>query len=208
MEDILELYSQRYDPEHPVVCIDERPCQLIGEVTAPIPSKPGRTKREDYEYKRNGTCSIFVAFEPLAGWRFIQVKERRTKVDYALFLKELADEYYPEAKSIRIVQDNLNTHTNGSFYEAFSPDEAFRLSRRFEYHYTPKKGSWLNMAELEISALSKQCLDRRIPNIPKLEKETLAWERWRNKKRASVNWTFTKEQARIKLEKFYPSHSQ
>lgn len=204
MENILDLYSQKYDPKRPLVCIDERPCQLIGETVTPLPMKPGRTKREDYEYERKGTCCAFVAFEPLAGWRFIKIKKRRTKVDYAEFLKELVDEYYPEAEYIRVVQDNLNTHSNGSFYEAFPAEEAFRLSRKFEYHYTPKKASWLNMAEIEISALSKQCIDRRIPSIDKLEKEILAWERWRNKSGKTVNWKFTKNDARIKLKKFYP----
>jgi hypothetical protein len=204
MENILDLYSQEYDPKRPLVCIDERPCQLLGEVAKPMKSKRGRPKREDYEYERKGTCCAFMAFEPLSGWRFIEIKERRTKVDYAHFLKELADKYYPDAECIRVVQDNLNTHSNGSFYEAFPAKEAFRLARRFEYHYTPKKASWLNMVEIELSALSRQCLHRRIPTIENLKKEVLIWERSRNKSHKTVNWKFTKNDARIKLSKFYP----
>lgn len=204
MENILDIYSQAYDPKRPVVCIDERPCQLIGDIAVPLPAKPGRCKREDYQYQRNGTCTVFIAFEPLAGWRFIKVTKRRTKVDYAHFLKELADRYYPDAERIRIVQDNLNTHNNGSFYEAFSPDEAFRLAQRFEYHYTPVKASWLNMAEIELSALSKQCLDRRIPTMDKLADEAKIWERYRNKARKTVNWKFTRKDAQVKLARFYP----
>lgn len=207
MEDILDIYEQGYNPKRPVVCVDERPCQLIEDIAVPIPMKSGRQKREDHEYQRNGTCCLFIAFEPLAGWRFIEVKQQRTKVDYAQFLKELADRYYPDAERIVIVQDNLNTHTNGSFYKAFKHKEAFRLARKFEYHYTPKKGSWLNMAEIELSALARQCLDRRIPSMEKLKKEVSSWERWRNKNRSTVNWTFTKDDARIKLEKFYPNMS-
>ena len=205
MENILDLYSQPYDPSNPLICIDERPCQLLGEVTKPIEAKQGRPKREDHEYERKGTCCAFMAFEPLSGWRYIEIKEHRTKVDYAHFLKELADKYYPEAKCIRVVQDNLNTHTKGSFYEAFPVEEAFRLARKFEYHYTPKKASWLNMVEIELSALSRQCLDRRIPTIEKLKKEVLIWERCRNKARKTINWKFTKNDARIKLSKFYPN---
>ena len=164
MEDVLDLYEQPYDPKHPVICFDERPCQLIGDAIIPIPIKPGSPKKEHYEYIRNGTCCIFLAFEPRAGNRIVCVKERRTRVDYADFMKTLALRY-PEAETILLVQDNLNTHTAGSFYEALPPEEAFKLARRFEFHFTPRKGSWLNMAEIELSVLSKQCLDRRIADL-------------------------------------------
>jgi hypothetical protein len=153
MEDVLDLYEHPYDPRHPVICFDERPCQLIGDAIVPIPIKPGSSKKEHYEYIRNGTCCIFLAFEPRAGQRIVCVKERRTKVDYADFMNMLAHRY-PETETILLVQDNLNTHTDGSFYEALSPEAAFELARRFEFHFTPKKGSWLNMAEIELSALS------------------------------------------------------
>ena len=202
MEDVLALYEQSYDPKRPVVCFDERPCQLIGDTIIPIPMKSGRPKKEHYEYIRNGTCCIFMAFEPRAGKRMTCVKEHRTKVDYANFMKELA-QHYPDAESILLVQDNLNTHTAGSFYEALSPDEAFELARRFEYHHTPKKGSWLNMAEIELSALSRQCLDRRIGDIEKLSEEISAWERERNAIGATVRWRFNKDNARVKLQRHY-----
>jgi len=161
---VLDLYEQPYDPKHPVICFDERPCQLIGDAIIPVPIKPGSPKKEHYEYIRNGTCCIFLAFEPRAGNRIVCVKERRTRVDYADFMKTLALRY-PEAETILLVQDNLNTHTAGSFYEALPPEEAFKLARRFEFHFTPRKGSWLNMAEIELSVLSKQCLDRRIADL-------------------------------------------
>jgi len=196
----LDLYEHPYDPKNPVICFDERPCQLIGDSVIPIPIKPGSSKKEHYEYVRNGTCCIFVAFEPLAGKRLICVKERRTKVDYADFMKMLADQY-PEAESIRLVQDNLNTHTVGSFYEALPPNDAFQLAKRFECHYTPKKGSWLNMAEIELSAISKKCLDRRIANIKKLANEVRAWEQERNVIGATVKWRFNKDNARKKLHR-------
>jgi hypothetical protein len=204
MEDVLDLYEQPYNPKHPVICFDERPCQLIGDAIAPIPLKPGSPKKEHYEYVRNGTCCIFLAFEPLAGKRLICVKDRRTLVDYADFMKLLAMNY-PEAESIVLVQDNLNTHTAGSFYDALPPDEAFQLARRFEYHYTPKKGSWLNMAEIELSALSKQCLDRRIADMKTLADEVNAWQQERNELKASVKWRFNKDNARIKLKRHYLS---
>jgi hypothetical protein len=204
MEDVLDLYEQPYNPKHPVICFDERPCQLIGDAIAPIPLKPGSPKKEHYEYVRNGTCCIFLAFEPLAGKRLICVKDRRTMIDYADFMKLLAMNY-PEAESIVLVQDNLNTHTAGSFYDALPPDEAFQLARRFEYHYTPKKGSWLNMAEIELSALSKQCLDRRIADMKTLADEVNAWQQERNELKASVKWRFNKDNARIKLKRHYLS---
>jgi hypothetical protein len=202
MEDVLDIYGQPYDPKHPVLCFDERPCQLIGDAIVPIPIKPGSPKKEHYEYVRNGTCCIFMAFEPHKGKRFVRVKERRTMVDYADFMKMLANQY-PEAEAIRLVQDNLNTHTAGSFYEALPPEEAFTLAKRFEYHYTPKKGSWLNMAEIELSALSKQCLDRRIADMKKLSDEVGSWERDRNEIGATVIWIFNKDKARVKLQRHY-----
>jgi len=198
----LDLYEQPYDPKHPVICFDERPCQLIGDAIIPIPIKPGSPKKEHYEYIRNGTCCVFLAFEPLAGKRLICVKERRTMVDYADFMRLLADQY-PEAETILLVQDNLNTHTTGSFYNALPPDDAFQLGRRFEYHYTPKKGSWLNMAEIELSALSKQCLDRRIADMKRLIDEVSAWEQERNAIGATVRWRFNKDNARVKLQRHY-----
>ena len=202
MEDLLDLYELPYDPKRPVVCFDERPCQLIGDAIVPIPIKPGSPKKEHYEYIRNGTCCIFLAFEPLGGKRLICVKEHRTKIDYADFMRLLANQY-PEAEAIILVQDNLNTHTAGSFYEALPPDNAFQLARRFEYHYTPKKGSWLNMAEIELSALSKQCLDRRIAEMKILIEEVSAWEHERNAIRATVRWRFNKDNARVKLQRHY-----
>ena len=202
MEDVLDLYEQPYDPKRPVICFDERPCQLIGDAIIPIPIKPGSPKKEHYEYVRNGTCCIFLAFEPRAGKRMICVKEHRTKADYADFMKNLAD-HYPDAETILLVQDNLNTHTAGSFYEALPPEEAFELAKRFEYHYTPKKGSWLNMAEIELSALSKQCLDRRIAGIETLAGEINAWEHERNTVKATVRWKFNKCNARVKLQRHY-----
>ena len=198
----MDLYEQPYDPKHPVICFDERPCQLIGDAIIPIPIKPGSPKKEHYEYIRNGTCCVFLAFEPLAGKRLICVKERRTMVDYADFMRLLADQY-PEAETILLVQDNLNTHTAGSFYNALPPDDAFQLGRRFEYHYTPKKGSWLNMAEIELSALSKQCLDRRIADMKRLIDEVSAWEQERNAIGATVRWRFNKDDARVKLQRHY-----
>jgi hypothetical protein len=202
MEDVLDLYEQAYDPKRPVICFDERPCQLIGDAIIPIPIKPGSPKREHYEYIRNGTCCIFLAFEPHEGKRLVCVKERRTKVDYADFMRLLANQH-PEAETILLVQDNLNTHTSGSFYEALPPGEAFELAKRFEYHYTPKKGSWLNMAEIELSALSKQCLDRRIADMKRLVDEVSAWERERNAIGATVRWRFNKDNARVKLQRHY-----
>lgn len=202
MEDILYLYELPYDPKRPLICFDERPCQLISDVVVPIPMKPGCPKKEDYEYGRNGTCCILIAFEPLTGKRIISVKEHRTNVDYADFMKILA-QHYPDAETIVLVQDNLNTHKPGSFYDAFPPEEAFELAKRFEFHYTPKKGSWLNMVEIEISALSKQCLDRRIGNMETLAKEVSAWEQERNRTGATVRWKFNKNDAREKLSRHY-----
>ena len=203
MENILYLYGLPYDPSRPLVCFDERPCQLIEDVLVPLPMEPGKTKREDYHYKRNGVCTVFIAFEPLTGRRFVQVRQRRTKKDYAEFMQELAESHYPSAEQIVLVQDNLNTHSPGSFYAAFDPDEAFALAQRFEMHYTPTKASWLNMVEIELSVLSKQCLDRRIGDLDTLEREVLAWVRRRNDQHATVHWQFTQVKARDKFKRFY-----
>jgi hypothetical protein len=203
MEDILHLYEQPYDPKRPLICFDERPCQLIEDVLVPLPMEPGQSKRQDYHYKRNGVCTVFVAFQPHTGQRLVQVREHRTKRDYAAFMQELAA-WQPEAEVILLVQDNLNTHTPGSFYAALEPTEAFALAQRFEMHYTPTKASWLNMVEIELSVLSKQCLDRRIGDIQTLEREVLAWTAKRNAQQATVQWQFTKDLARDKFVKFYP----
>lgn len=207
MENILHLYALPYDAKRPLLCFDERPCQLIEDVLVPMPMEPGKTKREGYEYRRNGVCTVFVAFEPLTGRRFVQVRQRRTKKDYAEFMRELSEHHYPSADKIVLVQDNLNTHTPGSYYEAFSPEEAFALAQRFEMHYTPTKASWLNMVEIELSILSKQCLDRRIGDIEILEREARAWARQRNEQRATVQWEFTQVKARDRFQRFYPDIS-
>jgi hypothetical protein len=202
MEQVLDIYERSYDPAYPVVCFDERPCQLLGDILMPIPMKPGRVERQDYEYKRNGTCVVLMAVEPLAGRRVVTVTERRTKNDYAGFMKALAASY-PDAVKIILVQDNLNTHNPSSFYETFPAAEAFALAQRFEMMYTPKKASWLNMAEIELSALSKQCLDRRIAEIHTLAVEVNAWTKRRNRLKAGTSWNFTKNDARQKLSRFY-----
>jgi len=206
MEDILDLYEEPYDPKRPVMGIDERPCQLIGDVVAPIPMKPGKPRKEDNEYERNGTCNVFIACEPLTGWRYVEVRKQRTKMDYAEFMDRVSEIYLemrPEAEVLRVVQDNLNTHTYGSFYERFDPEKARYLKNRFEFHYTPKKGSWLNMAEIELSALARQCLDRRIGDAETLEREAKAWEGDRNQKKIMIRWRFTTNHAREKLERHY-----
>lgn len=203
MENILRLYELPYDPKRPLLCFDERPCQLIGDVLVPLPMTPGKPKREGYQYKRNGVCTVFMAFEPLTGRRFVQVRDRRTKKDYAEFMQWLAAQY-PEAEAIVLIQDNLNTHNPGSFYQAFTPDVAFALAQRFEMHYTPTKASWLNMVEIELSVLSKQCLDRRIGDIDTLEREVLAWAQQRDEQRATIRWQFTQVKARDKFKRFYP----
>ena len=202
MEQVLDVYEHPYDPLRPVVCFDERPCQLIGDVLMPIPMKQGRVERQDYHYKRNGTCAVLMAVEPLAGCRMVKVTERKTKKDYAEFMKSLAARY-PDAEKIVLVQDNLNTHNPSSFYEVFDATEAFALSQRFEMVYTPKKASWLNMAEIELSALSKQCLDRRIAQRRILTKEVMTWSGKRNRLRTKITWQFTKNVAREKLCRHY-----
>lgn len=203
MEDILHLYELPYDPKRPLICVDERPCQLIDDILVPLPMAPGQSKREDYHYKRNGVCTVFIAFEPLTGRRWVQVRKQRTKKDYAEFMQELAKQF-PKADQLVIVQDNLNTHSPGSFYAAFTPEQAFALAQRFEMHYTPTQASWLNMVEMELSILSKQCLDRRIGDMQTLEREVLAWAKERNAKRATVHWQFTQSKARDKFKRFYP----
>jgi hypothetical protein len=207
MEDLLALYEEPYDPLRPVICFDERPCQLLGEVLAPIPMKLGRAKRQDNEYERKGTCCILIAFEPLKGWRFVQVRRRRTALDYALFMQELVTRYYRGVDRIRLVQDNLNTHTPGAFYQALAPQDAFDLAQNFELHYTPLKGSWLNMAEIELSVLARQCLHRRIATEATLKRELAAVEATRNAAQATIDWQFTTAQARVKLHRLYPSTS-
>jgi len=205
MEDVLEVYRRPYDPQRPVVCLDEQSKQLVKETRQPIAAKPGRNQREDYEYERNGTANLFMRFEPLAGRRRVKVTDRRTKIDFAQVIRELVDEDYPDAELIVLVMDNLNTHKIASLYEAFEPSEARRLVEKLEIHYTPKHGSWLNMAETELSILTKQCLDRRIPDQPTLRHEVDAWERPRNEAESKIDWQFTTHDARIKLKKLYPS---
>lgn len=207
MEDVLEVYKRPYDEKRPVVCLDELNKQMIKEIQTPIPIEPGKPQRFDTEYERNGTSNIFLSFEPLKGKRQLKVTERRTKVDWAHYIKELVDEEYSEAEKIVLVQDNLNTHTGASLYEAFEPHEAQRILEKLEFHYTPKHGSWLNMAEIELSHLSRQCLDRRIPDRETLEKEVSAWLKQRNLEASVVDWQFTAEDARIKLKKLYPTLS-
>jgi DDE superfamily endonuclease len=203
MEDILAQYQLPYDARHPLICFDERPCFLIEDVGGILPMSPGKAKRYHYEYKRNGSCCVFLAFEPHTGFRYVEVRERRTAVDYAAFMQTLLTQHYPKAASIRLVQDNLNTHTPGSFYEVLPPAAAFALAQKFEPHYTPKKGSWLNMAEMEFAALSKQCLDRRLPDLGMLRREVLTWTEQRNQEGKSVNWKFSQDTARQRLHRHY-----
>jgi hypothetical protein len=205
MEEILDLYEEPYDPKRPVVCFDERPCQLLAEVREPLPHKPGKPKRVDSEYERRGTANVLMAFEPLKGRREIRVTEHRRKTEFAEMMRYLADDLYPEAERIRLVVDNLNTHSPRAFYESFPPEEARRLSKKIEFVYTPTHGSWLNMVEIELSVLVRQCLKRRLPDMETLEREAGAWCEERNRLGASVDWRFTTEDARIKLRKLYPS---
>jgi len=202
MERVLDIYERPYDAKRPVVCFDERPCQLLGDVIAPVSVKPGQVERQDYHYERNGTCVVLLAIEPGRAQRYVEVKEQKTKKDYAQFMKNLAEQY-PDAEKIILIQDNLNTHTPASFYETFSAQEAFALSQRFEMIYTPKKASWLNMAEIEFSALSKQCLDRRIAQMELLAHEVNVWTQERNRQQVTIDWQFTKNNAREKFEKLY-----
>ena len=205
MEEVLDLYEKPYDSRYPLICMDETSKQLINEVQDPLRPQPGQAARQDYEYERLGVCNLFICFEPLRSRRHVQVTDQRTAVDWAHFMREVAYAHYPDAKKIVVVMDNLNTHGPGSFYEAFAPDEAKRLAARFEFHYTPKHGSWLNMAEIELSALSRTCLDQRIPDKDALTREVSAWECERNARSVTVDWQFTTDDARIKLKKLYPS---
>ena len=204
MEMVLDVYKRPFDRRFPVVCMDESPKQLIGETKGPIAASPGKAAKYDYEYRRCGVCNIFMACEPLAGKRIVKITERKTKTDWAYFLEDIAA-HYDGAEKITLVMDNLNTHTPGSLYEAFRPDKAKALWDRFEFVYTPKHGSWLNMAEIELNVLTGQCLNRRIDNIEDVRKEATTWQEYRNNKNATVNWQFTADDARIKLSRLYPS---
>jgi DDE superfamily endonuclease len=204
MEDVLEVYHQPYDPQVPLVCMDEQPVQLIKESRKPLPAKAGQPERYDYEYERHGTATIFLFTEPLRGVRMASVREHKTAVDWATEVQQLLDRQYPEADRIRLVCDNLNTHGIGALYEAFPPEQARRLASRLELHYTPKHGSWLNIAEIELSALTLQCLDRRIPDLETLRVETQQWEQRRNTSQKGVDWQFSTHDARIKLKRLYP----
>ena len=208
MEDVLDVYHRPYDPEFPVVCMDEASKQLIGEVRDPLPSAPGQIAKYDSEYERKGTANIFMAVEPLGGRRTTQVTERRTKTDWAQFIQSLVNNVYPTAQKIILVMDNLNIHSIGSFYEAFDPEVARSLAERLEIHYTPKHGSWLNMAEIELSVLCRQCLDRRIDCQQKMIDEIATWEDDRNKRQTKIDWQFTTPDARIKLKRLYPSFQE
>ena len=205
MEDVLDLYAEPHDPARPVVCFDETSKQLIAETRVPLPMEPGTPERVDYEYARNGVANLFLVTEPRGAWRHVDVTDRRTKHDFAHQMRDLVDRHFPDATTIRVVLDNLNTHTTAALYEAFPPAEAARIRRKLEFHYTPVHGSWLNMAELEFSTLSRQCLDRRIGDRDTLVADVAAWEAARNEQRAAIRWQFTVDDARTKLHRLYPS---
>src|SRR4051812_18258193 len=205
MGDVLDVYHRPHDPARPVVCLDEASKQLVGETAQPLPPEPGQPERFDYEYVRNGTANLFMLSEPLAGWRHVMVTDRRTAKDFAEVLRWLAEEVYPDAERVVLVMDNLNTHKLASLYEAFPPEQARRLAERFEVHHTPKHGSWLNVAEIELSVLSRQCLDRRIETKEELIREVAAWENDRNERQVGTHWRFTIADARIKLHRLYPA---
>ena len=205
MERVLDIYKRPYDEKVPIVCMDESPKQLIGETRLGSPMKPGQEKREDYEYVRKGTCNIFMVNEPLTGKRHVKITERKTKQDWAILVKEIADDLYPDVERIILVMDNLNTHTPGALYEVFKPAEAKRILDRFEFVFTPKHGSWLNMAEIELNVLNSQCLSRRIDNINEIKRQTSAWMHHRNNRDAKINWQFTTKDSRVKLKRLYPS---
>lgn len=205
MEDLLDLYAEPYNPTAPVVCMDERPVQLLSDVADPLPVQPGYKRRYDYEYHREGACNLFMFFQPLRGWRHVNVTTTRKKTDFAFCLRDLVDVHFPHAPRIRVVLDNLNTHTLGALYETFEPVEARRIARRLEFHFTPKHGSWLNMVEIELSILSRQCLQRRIPDQIMLQAESSAWADTRNAQQATVNWRFSIHDARTKLSSLYLS---
>jgi hypothetical protein len=208
MENVLEVYQRRYDPRFPVVCMDETSKQLVSEVRPPIPRRAGQPQRHDYEYERNGVAHLFLAFEPLAGWRCVEVTENRARTDWARFIRSLLEERYPNAERVQLVLDNLNTHSGASFYALCPPKEARHWLERIEIVYTPKHGSWLNMAEGEFSILQRQCLDRRIENQKILQREVKAWQQHRNDAKVGANWQFTTKEARIKLAKLYPSFEE
>ena len=208
MEDVLDLYEEPHDPKKPTVCFDELPYQLVAEKRVPISAKPGRAERYDYEYERRGTTNLLAFFEPRGRFRHLEVSTRRTKQDFALFMRRLVDEHYPDARKVRVVLDNLNTHTPAALYESFEPAEARRIVSKLEFHYTPEHASWLNQVEIEFSVLSRECLGgRRIPDEETLGREVGAWERERNERGATVNWRFTSEDAREKLARLYPVRS-
>ena len=205
MEMVLDVYKRPFDPFHPVVCMDESPKQLIGETRKPIPASPGQLERYDYEYQRFGMCNVFLAFEPLAGKRMVKITEKKTGQDWALFLEEIAKKY-ENAEKITLVMDNYGTHVPGSLYKTFPPEKARSLWEKFEFVYTPKHGSWLNIAEIELNVINSQCLNRRIDDIGIVTKEVEAWQKFRNNKNAKVNWQFTTQDARIKLSRLYPTY--
>jgi DDE superfamily endonuclease len=205
MEDVLEVYHRPYDEKRPLVCLDEASRQLIGEIVEPIPAQPGQPERIDYEYVRNGTANLFMIFEPLLGWRYVEVTERRTAKDLADVLRWLVEDVHAEAEKVVLVTDNLNTHTPACLYEAFAPEQARRIAEKLEWHYTPKHGSWLNMAEIELSVLSRQCLNGRIESREEMQQQVGAWKDERNEREVKVQWRFTTADARIKLRKLYPS---
>jgi transposase len=210
MEDVLGVYTRPYDPLRPQICMDETSKRLLRETRQPLPMQPGKPERqEDYEYERGGVVNLFMFLEPLMGRRWVDVTEQRTKVEWAHQIKELVDQRYPEAEQIVLVMDNLNTHTPASLYEAFEPEEARRLAEKLEIHYTPKHGSWLNMAEIELSVLSRQCLDRRVPDFESLQGEVASWQERRDEKGGKkIDWRFSAEDARIKLKRLYPSFQE
>jgi hypothetical protein len=208
MEDILDLYAEPFDPAYPVICFDEVPYQLVSETRQPLPVQNGKPIRYDFEYRRQGTCNLFMFLQPLAGWRHVKVTERRTKQDFSECMNDLAEVHFPDAEQIRVVLDNLNTHSPAAFYEKYPPEHARRLAKKFEFHYTPAHSSWLNMAEVEISVLTEQCLDRRLGCQEVLTKEVAAWEAERNAAQATIDWRFTIPNARDKLRKLYPVHEE
>ena len=205
MEDVLDLYAQAYDARHPTVCFDESPYQLVSETRVPLPASRGHCRRYDYVYQREGTCNLFMFFEPHRAWRHVQVTPHRTKADFARCMQALVDTFYPDAEQIRVVLDNLNTHTPAALYETFEPAEARRILRKLEFHFTPKHGSWLNMVELEFAALTKQCLDRRLTSAHLVQSEAWLWEADRNRLAVHVHWRFTTDLARLKLHRLYSS---
>jgi len=205
MEQVLDVYKREYNKDFPVICMDESPKQLIKETRVPIPMKPGQQARQDFEYERCGVANIFLASEPLKGKRHVEVTDRRTKADWAVFIKQIADEWYPRTKKITLVMDNLATHKASALYEVYPPREAKRIWDRFEFIYTPKHGSWLNMAEIELNVLMGQCLNRRIDKIQTMKQEVNAWKEHRNNKQAVINWQFTNKEARVKLKRLYPT---